>query len=809
MKKSIYIFIVLSMLLSLIPNVSFAAVDMNAKPLVFTQDPGGKYIYCNNHEFIRRKDLADTSNPHAKYLMNNTLKPDKYAMFVSHVNHTEIRDEANNIIETGFDVELDVVFKAIEDTEIVITAIGFEVPAHSKYYYRGEEYKFEEAWGCMNAWADYLGMPIKELDSGMTYNSHEFNPVTITIPAGHKVWLSEYIRNYCPVPFYRPVLLLADFEVKSGVTEANVAAIRSNGQVGDRRYVHPNPAFGYYDREKQYKGISDTLNKVDASLEYTISDWIGGELPVVVYNDYVPEGNEITHWYTNLNPYADPWNKVNAAASDMLTFKYKDDTKLEYYGSGVPEERKDNVWVFALNRSDYAAYPGKVSGSSRNKFIPNDVLTTDCDPSGTGNFGNYGVRYNYKIKITNEGKITRYINYNLATISNNIVILKDENGNPVNDFAICKGESKIKTSDTMACVEIPGNTTKTFIIEVILPTNYVGGMENSLQIANVKSVPKVYENILERIPVDLGYTGKEYIKWDDWDMYTSPDGKEWTKAGLTPEVKEIFEDNWNQYEILHVGDGYMVKPSLYDSSPYYGIREFFTKVYFLNEDFTLYSSHTFYQYPTDMSYAKGVYYVTAGSKYMSTDRKEWTLTDGSYLLPVDNGNLFAVKKSGSEILYCGDGDYMPSVFESGKPDFVERAGDIYYYTRGKNIYVSYDGMYFKQFPLEGSLEKISYSNNKLNINGKLFDYIPQNAAYVMVDGKYVIFSNKPYEENGRIYVPYRFIKEVCGEVCPISDKSLIVRNGETYVGIAAFCANNGYLVEYDEKYNCAVVTTKN
>ena len=792
----------------ILPVTTYASVDMTPKPLVFTPDTEGKYIYCNNHEFIRRQDLADTSNPNARYIMNNTLTPDKYAMFVSHVNHTELRDASGNITETGFDVELDVVFEAIEDTELEITAIGFEVPAHSKYYYNGEEYKFEEAWGCMNAWADYLGMPIKELDSGMTYTNHTFEPVTLKISAGQKVWLSDYIRNYTAVPFYRPVLLLADFEIKSGKTEANVAAIKSTGKIGDRRYVHPNPAFGFFDREKQYKGIADSLNKVDTSLEYTIADWVGGELPVIVYNDFVPEGNAITHWYTNLNPYADPWNKTNTATSDMLTFRYTDDSKLRYYGSQVPEDKRDNVWVFGIERTDYASYPGRVCGTTANKYIPNDVLTTESDSSGAGNFGNYGVRMNYKIKITNEGKITRYINYNLATVSNNIVILKDENGNPVNDYAICKGESSVKTTDTMACVEIPGETSRTFIVEVILPTNYVGGMENSLQIANVKSVPKVYDNALKKIPQDLGFTGKEYIKWDDWDMYTSPDGQEWTRVGLTPEVKKIFHGNWNQYEILHAGDCYMVKPSLYDSTPYYGIREFFTTVYFLNEDFTFRSSYEFYQYPTDISYAKGVWYVTAGSKYMSDDLKEWTLTDGTYLLPVDNGSLFALRQSGRDFFYCARGDYMPSVFEGEKPDFAEIAGEIYYYTKGEDVYVSADGMSFDKFPLGGELEKISCLGGKLTINDSTYDYTPETGVYVMVDGKYIIFDNKPYMDNDRIYVPYGFIRQICGEDAPLSDELLIVKDGEIYVGIAAFCSANGYSVEYDEAYNCAVVTTK-
>ena len=89
-------------------------------------------------------------------------------------------------------------------------------PAHSKYYYNGEPYKYEEAWGCMNAWADYLGIPITELNSGVTYTNHKFTPVEITINKGEKVWLNRFIKNYKPVPFYRPVLLLAACEFAGG-----------------------------------------------------------------------------------------------------------------------------------------------------------------------------------------------------------------------------------------------------------------------------------------------------------------------------------------------------------------------------------------------------------------------------------------------------------------------------------------------------------------------------------------------------------------------------------------------------------------
>ena len=53
-----------------------------------------------------------------------------------------------------------------------------------------------------------------------------------------------------------------------------------------------------------------------------------------------------------------------------------------------------------------------------------------------------------------------------------------------------KGKKSVKEADTLACVELPGETTTTFYIEVILPTNYVGGMENMLEAAVKSDVKK-------------------------------------------------------------------------------------------------------------------------------------------------------------------------------------------------------------------------------------------------------------------------------------------------------------------------------
>ena len=118
---------------------------------------------------------------------------------------------------------------------------------------------------------------------------------------------------------------MADFTIVSGKCDVNVAALRSNGTIGDRSGFIENSAYGSYDRDRQYKGISDGLNRVDASLSYTIDDytWSDTTLPVKVYNSYMPEGNETDKWYTHLNQRADPWSNLISAESDMLAFKYR------------------------------------------------------------------------------------------------------------------------------------------------------------------------------------------------------------------------------------------------------------------------------------------------------------------------------------------------------------------------------------------------------------------------------------------------------------------------------------------------------
>ena len=77
MKKVIFILSFMSIILGI--NV----YAISPSKMIFSKDTDGKYIYCNNREFIYREDLADNSNDNPKYIMNNdNLAKDKYTIFI-------------------------------------------------------------------------------------------------------------------------------------------------------------------------------------------------------------------------------------------------------------------------------------------------------------------------------------------------------------------------------------------------------------------------------------------------------------------------------------------------------------------------------------------------------------------------------------------------------------------------------------------------------------------------------------------------------------------------------------------------------
>ena len=141
MKKLLLTFMVLTFCLSSC-IIAFADNNINtesgsiieAPDLRFTPAGGGKFIYCNNEEGIGRHVLADSSNPNPIYTMNHeNLTPDRYLVYLTHINYTYSIDEYYQPNGMGFNIELDMEIKAKEDSVLTINNAVFETPKIRRY----------------------------------------------------------------------------------------------------------------------------------------------------------------------------------------------------------------------------------------------------------------------------------------------------------------------------------------------------------------------------------------------------------------------------------------------------------------------------------------------------------------------------------------------------------------------------------------------------------------------------------------------------------------------------------------------------
>jgi len=762
-------FILKKLLLSFLVLYTVLSTTVLAAPdLVFKPREGGKYIYSNNREFIYREDLADISNEHARFIMSNEdMAPDKYTLFASHVNHTELKDEKGAICDKGFDVELDVMFRAETDCEISIGALGFEVPLNITYYINREELTTEKEWGCFTAWASYLGEEISVLDSGEKYKPVPFEPVKFSMKAGETVYLSEFIPNYRAVPIWRPVHIITDFELKSGVCDINVFAVKSIGNTaGNRRHMSKNIDFAPFIPQYEMKGVANSLNQVDAYVNLTIPGYIGNgeKLPVRVYNRYSPAGKDVTTWYTNLNPTSDIWNKDNVAESCMLEFEYKDPSKKRYYGKGVSESEKTDIWYFDTNHALLWEYKKDLNIRERD-FVPNFEIDEYVPEEYCNSLGNYGVFQNYHITVTNEGYSDKWFNYYLNTGANNLIILRDENGNLVDGYPITKGTVGWKETDRLANVKVPARETVKFVLTVILTTNHPGGMENSFVISDNAAPVKTYIQDFPENVKDTKYTGREYLRYDDGKLLTSIDGEIWTEHYISPEVEKIF-DTGSEIRVTYTGDGYIINNCQHSGIPYYIVRDYYREVWFLNEEFELVWKRNFEIYPTASSGAFRMDYIKAGSVYYTDDGNDWKLLGGGLNLPCYNYGRFAASARKGEICLSEDGvNFFDVVYETSKPLYIDSLGDIYYYISDKNIYVSAEGIYWSKITSECDIEKISRTENGVVINDSFKIDLPvlNRDNYVLkFNNKYFGFSKPPIKIGESFYIPLRAFAELAG-----------------------------------------------
>ncbi len=596
--------------------VSFTMVSADGilpADLKFYPQGGGKFIYSNNEEAIWKRALSYTSNPTPSYIMNNDdLGKGKYSVFVSHVNHTETIGDENVLTSLGFDIEVDVQIIANEDTVISLNAIGFDVMSAQVYKSPSGLYKEQSTWDLIQAWADYIQLPIYTVNIHRNYYPTKFEPVIIELKEGEQAWLSQYIANYKTIPYLKFMNIIADLEVVRGGIDLNVAALRHNGRLRDRSHHSPYAARAIYYRDKQYKGIAETLPKVNAELSYTIDDSVedGSLLPVKVFNQYNKNGNTVQKWFTHINPQEDRWSKNTSAESDMLLLEYYDEEKLKYYSDSIPQKLRNSVWKFDVFHSDTKESPGG---------IPNYKLDVGVDNIGNGaNLGNYAVVTSYKITITNDGSKKRYLNYSINANSGNVVFVRDSEGKLVYDYGIRKNGIGRKSEDVLACLELPANSTVTYYIEEVFPANYPGGMENSLTITDLPKQPNIdvtgesYSIIKEQYK----NTGKEFYKFDDKKLYFSQYGVIWNEQSLSHDASSIFEGFWSNYEILYLDGVYTARWFEYDAGPFYDepAKKLCSKIHFFDQQFNLIKTHYYDDYPEKVFYENGKIITMAGNK---------------------------------------------------------------------------------------------------------------------------------------------------------------------------------------------------
>ncbi len=717
-------------------NAYAANIDglIEAQELKFIPKGGGKFIYCNNTEGISRDTLAGAPNPNPRYTMNNeNLTPDKYYLYLSHINYTYGFDNFYNPSGLAFDVELDVEIKAKEDSVLVINNAACETPVVRRYENTNGEILFDTTnWGGLNACATMLKSDIKELHSSKTFTNRNYIPVTINIKKGETVWLSQYLNDYAACSMVLPIFITADTELKSGLIDMNVVELKSqDGNLGDRSgFESSKVSYGTYMRDRCHKGIADSLPEVNAELEYTIDNNTpdGQYLPVTFSNQFF---NDVVtnEWVTNLNPQDDIWAKYITVESDMLQLKYIDNDKLNYYGKNVPQSERDNVWIFDNYHSDSKEYISE-SGVTADNYSPNYTLKAR-DKNGNiinnngiaCSMGNYGVSTRYNLKIRNDDSKTRYFNYDAATTANIIIALRDEDNNIIGT-PICKGETGSITTDTCAYMELKPHETTSFIVETILPVNYVGGLKSTFRISDKKP------------EFDFKTERRNWIS----DYNTIANTYYMTYNELADDkTKEFFSGNLDNFEAISTDYGYMLGWKDWDDHPDWEgqFKTLASDIYFLNQDFSLIGQTHFDNFPMNAKYCFGKFIITFqdGTRTFSTDGANWYTPYwnksedeimNKIMVRLNNEYI----KFDQEPILINDRTMVPMRF------IFEKLGMTVDWNNSTNTATATDGKTIISFTVD---------NNNAVVNGKDF-----------------VMDTAPVLVNDRTLIPIRFLSENLG-----------------------------------------------
>ena len=715
MKKLLLSVLLLSVLLA---KASYCAPDLK-----FTPTNDGKFIYCNNPEGITSDDLANGDNP--VYLMNNEgLTPDRYIIYLTHFNLvTDEIDEKTKV--PGKNIYLNGIFTALEDSEIVLSRTAFEIPENSLHFNTdtGERIWDEGSFSSLHAHADLMNETISTLHSDKVYKPTPQEKRTIILKKGESAYLGDYIENFASVPYPKHVFLGADMEIISGTVDFNVFASYNE-------HLITTPSHGFYVRDKTQKGIANSLPRVTAKLEYTIDDTTsdGEPLPVTVYNQYVPEGNTVTEWVTNLNPLADMYTKRIVAESDILTLYYKDPYKLRLYGSEVAENEKNDVYIFDPFHSDTNHFPGNDSGYNEKTYIPNYPQSPENDKINYScNIGNYGVATVYNITVHNNSSADRYFDYVATCTSDLIVKVTDEKGNllcPV----ISKGQTDTQTTDTLASVLVKKGQTTAFSIEVTLPVQNFGGPKQAFKIMSDLSESVFSTDTRLHISAPVGDKPHE----EDINQNN-------------PVSVKTFSGKLDNYFFTKTDYGYAAYYHVSAAKPFYYAAwwKYCGYLYLLDDELNILRKYDLGSPPTEISYAGDTLYVkTAKNGTFSINGTNDAESVALTALPRESMTGTFIRNSFDKAEISSDGISYKSIhYQAFIPKYIEKDNGILYTDNEGKRYYSYDGIYW-------------FNTNDIK-NTKEY----KNAHKILINDTFLSTDRLPLVINDRLLVPMRFIFE--------------------------------------------------
>ena len=134
-------------------------------------------------------------------------------------------------------------------------------------------------------------------------------------------------------------------------------------------------------------------------------------------------------------------------------------------------------------------------------------------------------------------------------------------------------------------------------------------------------------------------------------------------------------------------------------------------------------------------------------------------------MPCWNYGRFSALLDNDSILLSTDGINFSKVTYTGfRPDYIDSYGDLYYFSDGRALYLSENGLYWNGIMASQKITSFERSGDSLIINGSERVDMPDlyDGTAVKYNDSYISFDNVPFIENDMTYVPLRTIADVMG-----------------------------------------------